>query len=123
MPIEKRTNKEGETVDRYVVPFVVRTTDQLRPEHWEVIREHRREYAGQVETLAALQKALAAEKDYVGAKGVKEWFHYFVQAEKAATLVLNYLEKPEQNSNRHDYPVDLAVMMDYEFNAAYAKAG
>jgi hypothetical protein len=123
MPIEKMTNKEGEQVNRYVAPFVIRTTDMLRPEHWQVIRDHRRVYAQQVEQLAALQKQFGKEKDYENAKAVKEWFHYFVQAEKAATLVLNYLEKPEENIARNDYPVDLATMMDYEFHAAYTELG
>lgn len=115
MPIEKCQNHEGEMVDRYVVPFIARTTD-VTVEDVDVVREHRRMYAGQVEELHKLQKQMAAEKNYEGAKGVKDIIKHFTQAEKCATLVINYFEKMTVLTTA-DFPKELYDFLDYEFNA------
>jgi len=117
MPIEKRQNHEGELVDRYVVPFYVRTID-VSSEDLEIVKEHRRMYAGQVEFLNRLQKEFAAEKNYEAAKMFKEPIKHFVQAEKCATLVVNYFER-ETHLYRIDWPTELVAFLDYEFNCIY----
>lgn len=115
MPIEKRHNTEGQLVDRYVPPFVMRTTD-VSESDLDVVREHRRNYAGQVEALHKMQKEFAAQKDYSSAKELKELIKHFTQSEKCATLVINYFDKLA-SLNTADWPQELYEFLDYEFNA------
>lgn len=117
MPIEKRQNHEGELVDRYVVPLVVRTTD-VSADDLEIVKEHRRMYAGQVELLNRLQKQFAAEKNFEAAKMLKDPIKHFVQCEKCATLVVNYFER-ETYLYRIDWPLELVYFLDYEFHCIY----
>lgn len=115
MPIEKRHNHEGELVDRYVVPFVARTTD-VSTEDLEIVKAHRRMYAGQVEELHKLQKQFGKDKDFAAAKECKEIIKHFTQSEKCATLVINWYERAT-NLTTADFPQELAEFLDYEFNS------
>ncbi|MNK40155.1 hypothetical protein D3C87_587900 [compost metagenome] len=115
MPIEKRQNHEGEIVTRYVVPFVVRTMD-VDASDLDIVKDHRREYAGQVELLHKMQKQFGSEKNYEAAKGCKEIIKHFTQAEKCATLVINWFERAT-DLNTADFPQELYEFLDYEFNS------
>ncbi len=115
MPIEKQINFEGEMVDRYVVPFAIRTSEWTS-EDLEIVRAHRRVYAGQVEELHKLQKQFGAEKNYEAAKGCKDIIKHFTQAEKCATLVINWFEKATHLTTA-DFPRELYEMLDFEFNS------
>lgn len=115
MPIEKRQNHEGELVQRYVVPFVVRTTD-VSTDDLQIVKDHRRFYAGQVEELHKLQKQFGAEKNFEAAKACKDIIKHFTQAEKCATLVVNWFERAT-NLTTADFPQELAEFLDYEFNS------
>ncbi len=115
MPIEKRQNLEGEYVERYVVPFVVRTTD-VSSSDLDIVKEHRRLYAGQIEDLHKLQKQFGAEKNFEAAKGCKDIIKHFTQAEKCATLVINWFEKATHLTTA-DFPKELYEFLDYEFNS------
>ena len=120
MPVEKRENVEGEMVNRYVVPFVIRTTDVSEAD-LDIVKEHRRFYAGQVETLHKLQKQFGAEKNYEGAKGCKDIIKHFTQAEKCATLVVNWFER-STNLTTADFPTELYDLLDFEFNSIEFKS-
>lgn len=115
MPIEKRQNLEGEFVERYVVPFVTRTTD-VAASDLDIVKEHRRMYAGQVEELHKMQKQFGAEKNFEAAKACKDIIKHFTQAEKCATLVINWFEKATHLTTA-DFPKELHDFLDYEFNS------
>jgi len=115
MPIEKRINDEGELVDRYVVPAVIRVTE-VTQEQLEIVKSHRRFYAGQIEVLNRQQKECAAEKNYEAAKAHKDVIKHFQQAEKCATLVINYFERSTKLTTV-DFPMELYDLLDYEFNS------
>lgn len=115
MPIVQVVNQQGETVDRYHVPFVI-STQEVSHDDLEIVREHRRMYARQVGDLSALQKQFGAQKDYESAKELKEFIKYFTSCEKCATLVINYWEK-QTDLRTHDFPQELHTLLDYEFNS------
>ncbi len=114
MPLLNTKNKNGEDVIHYVPPFSVRNTDTITST--EIVRERRKEYGKQVEILNKMQKDFAAEKDYNSAKAMKDVIKHFTQAEKAATLVVDWYEK-STTTNTANWPVELYDLLDYEFNA------
>lgn len=115
MPLTKAVNQRGDLVDRYEIPFVIRT-QEITSDDLQIVRDHRRDYAMQITELAALQKQMAKEKDYEGAKGIKDILRHFTSCEKAATLVINWFEK-QTHLHTRDFPAEIHDLVDYEFNS------
>jgi len=115
MPLIKAVNQRGDLVDRYEIPFVIQT-QEITSEDLQIVRDHRRDYAMQITELSALQKQFARDKDFEGAKGVKDILRHFTSCEKAATLVINWWEK-QTDLRTHDFPSEIHDLIDYEFNS------
>lgn len=115
MPLINAVNQHGEQVVRYEVPFFARTTTITEME-LHTVREHRRVYATQVGELTALQKQLGANKDYLGAKELKEVIRYFMSCEKCSTIVIDYFTR-NTDLRTNDFPQELHTLLDYEFNS------
>ena len=113
MPIEKITNLHGDVVDRYVAPLVTRTTDTYS---LDIVKEHRRFYSTQLNELHVLNKKFQTDKDFESCKALKDVIKHFTQADKAATIVVNYFEK-DIDLRTNNYPQDLYQYLDYEFNS------
>lgn len=118
MPAIEVYNQQRNLVRHYVVPIEAKYMI-ADDEGIQRVKDHRKTYATEVNALHALNKQFQAEKNYAGCKELKEPIKHLTQAEKAATLVINWLEGKENDLRTHVWPVDLTPFLDYEFFTAY----
>ena len=115
MPIKDFIDAEGKPVKRYTPPYFASRLEATF-EDLEIIRKHRSEYGIAIEEFSLAQKEAAKVKDFETAKGFKDVIKHFNQCRTASNIVYDYFLK-DTNHNRHDYPVELESLLDYEFHA------
>lgn len=115
MPVIDTKNNDDEKIKRYYAP---RYHYGACPYNWDDdaiqgLKDRRKEYNQTHGELIALQKEFGAAKNYEAAKAIKGEVVHMLQCLKAVQFVLDYFEK---GLNWGQYPLEIADLMDYEFN-------